>query len=214
LGKKEGDIREDISRTGKSLTSIMDRMRAKLDRDDDPQTWLALKALASAQGQLLKANLSLDPSNKIPLVVGEKLEHFIAKNNVVKELSVEDILDEVPIGDSRVDVIGRISREYIIIEAETIATKCIGKVEKIKSAIANILSGKTVIPEGRGGQILSKIKRQVTTGKPIRLIFAVSRRPYKSTLRDIKKTEDSMIKPEVYYVNREPPFEISSNLLQ
>lgn len=193
----------------------MDRMKQKLKGNDDLETRLALKALASAQSQLLKAYLSLDSSNKVPLVVGETCEHYIAKNNLVKKLSVDDVCCEVPIGGrSIVDVLGRIGKEYVVIEAETIPTKCIKKVEKIKNAIVDILSGKTTVLEEDSDPIFPKIKKQIEMGKPIRLIFAVTGMPYKSTLEEIRKAEGSVIQSEVYYVNSSPPFKTSANLLK
>lgn len=193
----------------------MDRMKQELKGNDDLETKLALKALASAQDQLIKAYFSLGSSNKVPLVVPERSEHYIAKNTLVTKLSVEDIYSEVPIGGgSIVDVLGRIGKEYVIIEAETIPTKCIKKAEKIKNAIADILSGKTTPIEEDSDPIFPKIKKQIEMGKPMRLIFAVTGMPNKSTLNEIRKAEGSVIQPEVYYVDSNPPFKISVNLLK
>lgn len=214
MNKKGNDFRDEIFKTCEKLTFTMDRMRKELKHNEDLQIARAVKALASAQGQLLKAYFSLDPSNQIPLAAGETFAHFLSKNILVKKLSLRDISDEVGIGDSVVDVVGRIGNEFIIIEAETIPTKCIEKIEKLKNAITDIVSGKITILEESSDSIFQKIKNQLATGKPIRLIFGVTRMPYQSTLKDIKKSEDSLIHPEVYYINKLPPFEISSNLLQ
>lgn len=207
-------FREEIFKICERLTSTMDRMRQKLEGNDNLQIARAVKALASAQGQLLKAYFSLDPTNKISLVAGETFQHFLAKNILAKELLLEDISIEVGIGDCIVDVIGRVGEEYVILEAETIPTKCIQKTEKIKNAIADVLSGKISILEESRDSIFQKIKEQLKIGKPVKLIFAVTKMPNQSTLNEIKKAEDHLIRPEVYYVSRLPPFEISHNLLQ
>jgi hypothetical protein len=215
LNKNGNNFRDEIFKTGERLTSTMDRMKENLKHNDDLRIKLALKASASAQSQLLKAYFSLDPSNEVPLVVGESFEHFIAKNNLVKKLSVEDVSDEVPLGGGCVvDVVGRIGKEYVIIETETIPTKCIEKTGKIKNAIVSILSGETMILEEGNDPIFPKIKKQIEARRPMRLIFAVTRKPYLSTLDEIRKAGNSTIRPEVYHVNRLPPFKISPNLLK
>ena len=147
MNKKGNGFRDEIFKTCEKLTFTMDRMRKELKHSEDLQIARAVRALASAQGQLLKAYFSLDLSNQIPLAAGETFAHFLSKNILVKKLSLRDISDEVGIGDSVVDVVGRIGNEFIIIEAETIPTKCIEKIEKLKNAITDIVSGKITILE-------------------------------------------------------------------
>ena len=206
-------LRKEIFKIVERLTSTMDQMKQKLMVNDNSLIKYAVRALASAQDQLLKAYFSLDPSNRIPLAVGETFQHFLAKNSLVQKLLLDDVYYEVGIGDCIVDVVGRIGNEYVILEAETIPIKCIQKVEKIKNELVKVLSGKISILNENENSILQRIKRQLITGKPIRLIFAVTRMPNKSTLSNIKKAENYLIRPEVYYVNKLQPFKISSNLL-
>jgi len=206
-------LRKEIFKIVERLTSTMDQMKQKLMVNDNSLIKYAVRALASAQDQLLKAYFSLDPSNRIPLAVGETFQHFLAKNSLVQKLLLDDVYYEVGIGDCIVDVVGRIGNEYVILEAETIPIKCIQKVEKIKNELVKVLSGKISILNENENSILQGIKRQLITGKPIRLIFAVTRMPNKSTLNNIKKAENYLIRPEVYYVNKLQPFKISSNLL-
>jgi hypothetical protein len=216
LSKKGNEIRDEISKVLGRLTSTLDRVKEELEHSDDLTIRNCVKALASAQGQLFKAYFSLDPSYKIPLQTGETWGHFLAKNALVERLSPEDISAEVRIGDCVFDVVGRIGEEYVIIESETKSSRCIGKIEKIKTEIGNLVSGKIELFEEGSNPIFSKIKKQLMIGKPIRLVFAVTgkRKPNLATLNNIKKAESPLIRPEVYYVDRLPPFEISSDLLQ
>jgi hypothetical protein len=206
-------LRKEIFKIVERLTSTMDQMKQELMFNGNSLIKYAVRALASAQGQLLKAYFSLDPSNRIPPAAGETFQHFLAKNSLAQKLLLNDVCYEVGIGDCVVDVVGRIGDEYVILEAETIPTNCVQKVEKIKNELVKVLSGKISILNENENSILKGIKRQIITGKPIRLIFAVTRMPNKSTLNNIKKAENYLIHPEVYYVNKQPPFKISSNLL-
>jgi len=217
LTDDEDDLEIEISRIIVRLSSTMARMEERLKRNDDSRIRNAVKALASAQGQLLKALFQLDSRFHIPLVTGETWNHYYAKNWLVKKLSLEDISAEVRIGDCIFDAVGRIGEEYVIIEAETKPTKCMAKVEKITKAIDDFVSGKIEILEESNDSIFLKIKKQLAMGKPMRLVFAVTgkRKPNQSTLRDIRKAEGSLIRPEVYYINSaSASLEISPNLLQ
>lgn len=163
---------------------------------------------------MLKAICALDPSYKIPLDARETWEHFLAKNSLVKELPSEHIFPEFGLGECVFDVLARMGGEHVIIEAETDSSKCVEKARKTKTTLANLVSEKLESLEPSSSLIFSEIKKQLKGGKAMRLIFVTTRRPITLTLQDIKKEEDAFIHLEVYYINRIPPFEISSNLLE
>jgi len=168
LGKKESDFSSEIWKVGLKLTTIMDRMKEELNQKDNLRMRKCLKALAKAQGQLLKAFSSFDSSFKISPDAVESWEHFLAKNYLLRKIPSQRISPEFGLGGCIFDVVAK----------------------------------------------LGKVREQLKKGKPIRLIFMVTRKPTTSTLKSIKHEENVLIRPEVYYVNRFPPFEMSSNLLE
>jgi len=214
LGDIESDFSNRIWNVGDKLTIIMDQMKEELKRNDDLRMAKCVRALAKAQGQLLKAFFTFDPSYKILPEAGETWEHFLAKNYLIKELPSEHIFPDYGLGGCIFDVLAKFGDEYTIIEAETIPIKCVEKARKIKTILADLASGKLQTLEPSSNQVLSDIKKHLQHGKPLRLIFVVTREPLGSTLKDIKKEQDDLVHPEVYYVSRIPPFKRSSNLLE
>jgi len=214
LSNDEHDFPRGISAILKRLTTLMDQMKEELKHNDSSEMKRALRALVSSQGQMLKAFFSLDTSYRVPQTAGETWEHFLAKNCLIKGLSSENIFPEVGIGGCVFDVVAKIGGEYVIIETETKTSKCIEKTTRIKKTIGEFLSEKVGILEQNIDSIFSEIKKQLEDGKPVRLIFVVTRKPNTSTLREIKKVGDAFLHPEVYYVSRIPPFQESSNLLE
>ena len=208
------DFSNEIWEVGDKLTAIMDRIKDKLKKKDNFRIRKCLKALAKAQGQLLKAFFTFDPSYKIPPEAGETWEHFLAKNYLIKGLPPQHIFAEFGLGGCVFDVLAKIGEEYAIMEAETNPGKCVEKARKIKTTIADFVSKKLETSELDSSLVLSEIREQLEGRKPLRLIFVVTRKPNTSTLKDIKKEADALIHPEVYYVNKIPPFKKSSNLLE
>jgi hypothetical protein len=212
LGNDMSDFSNELWKVFDKLTAIMDRMKEELKRNDDLAMKKCLRALVSSQGQLLKAICAFDPSYKIPLEAGETWEHFLAENYLVKEIPSEHIFPKFGLGECIVDVVAKIGGESVIIEAETVSGKSVEKARKIKTILTDLVSEKLKILEP--SLTFSEIKEHLKSGKPLRLIFVTTRKPSTLTLQDIKKEENSLINLEVYYVNRIPPFEISSNLLE
>lgn len=199
----------------------MDQMKKALKNNDSLEMKRALRALASSQGRLLQAYFSLDSSYKVPSDTVESWDHFLAKNQMINELNPSinpsDISSELGIGNVRFDVIAKIDGEYVIVEAETDPPKCIKKIERVKRTVNNLVSGEFDLSIDNSAKEFLEIKRQLQTGKPLRVIFAVTRNPINATLENIKKAEDSRIRPEVYYVNPRPKegyWEVSPNLIQ
>lgn len=199
----------------------MDRMKKEQKNNDSLEMKRALRALASSQGRLLQAYFSLHSSYKVPPDTVESWDHFLAKNQMVNELdsSIDssDISSELGIGNVRFDVLAKIGGEYVIVEAETYPPECIKKMERIKKVVNDLVSGELGRSIDSSAKEFLRIKRQLEMGKPLRVIFAVTRNPIKSTLENIKKAEDARVHPEVYYVNplpEEGSFEVSIDLLQ
>jgi len=69
----------------------------------------------------------------------------------------------------RFDVIVQIDGEYAIIEAETTPTKCIGKMERIKKTIDDLVSGRIEVFEENNVAVFFEIKKQLQKGKPLRI---------------------------------------------
>jgi len=214
LGKKESDFSSEIWKVGLKLTTIMDRMKEELNQKDNLRMRKCLKALAKAQGQLLKAFSSFDSSFKISPDAVESWEHFLAKNYLLRKIPSQRISPEFGLGGCIFDVVAKLGKEYVIMEAETAPVSCVEKTKKIKPVIASLASEMPETFDTKSRIILSQIRKQLKKGKPIRLIFVVTRKPTTSTLKSIKHEENVLIRPEVYYVNRFPPFEMSSNLLE
>ena len=207
MNDKEERFRDEMWKVLNNLTSIMDRMREELKRDDDPAIQRASKSfwcLEVSQQNLLKACSWLDPSNLVPPDAKESWEHFLAKNKMVNGLKPQNIFTECSYGEMRFDVIVQIDGEYAIIEAETTPTKCIGKMERIKKTIDDLVSGRIEVFEENNVAVFFEIKKQLQKGKPLRIIFAVTKRPVESTLKKIMTTENFRVHPEVYYVNPKP----------
>ena len=209
----ESDFSNEIWEVGSKLTMIMDRMKEELKRNGNLRLKKCLRALAKAQGQLLKAVSTFNNSYKVPLEAGETWEHFLAKNYLVTEIPLQHIFPEIGFGGCRFDVLAKIGEEYIIIEAETDSGKCAEKVRKIKTAITILMSEKLETLDQDTNRILAGIREQLKGKKPLRLIFILTSKPMTSTLKSIKKEQDALVQLEVYHVNRIPPFKKSSNLL-
>jgi hypothetical protein len=214
LGKEDNDFSSEIFEVGDRLTGIMDRMREKLGQKGNYRMKKCFRALVKAQGELLKAFSSFDDTYKIAPEAGETWEHFLAKNFLIKEIPREHIFPEFGFRGCVFDVVAKIGGEYVIIEAETVPAKCVEKARKIKAVIASLMSEMPETSDADSVRLLSQIRGQLKNGKPIRLIFVVSARPYTSTLKDIKNEGNTLVHPEVYHIKRIPPFGKSSNLLE
>jgi hypothetical protein len=121
---KKNNLQEQIFRIGDELTIIMDQLKEKNNHEIDERTKKekdnVIKALASAQGQILKAYFSYESSFKVPQETGESLAHYVAKNKILETISLpQDIIPQVSVGGCRFDVLVRDKEDYVIVEAET-----------------------------------------------------------------------------------------------
>jgi hypothetical protein len=197
LTEQDG-FRNEIGKALDELAHIVDQMEKELKQNVDLRTEGALRSVASSHDQLAKAFCFLDPSYKVPPDAKESWEHFFAKNKVLDRMKPEEFFSERGYGGMQFDVIAKIKGEYVIIEVETKPTNCIKKIERIKKAIG-ILVAEEIETFGEDNVLFSEIRKQLQDGKALRIIFAVTKRPIETTVKNITRAGNSVVHPEVYY---------------
>jgi hypothetical protein len=227
LNEEAERFRKEIYNVGYRLTLIMDRMKKTLENNPTAIDESTLKCLRSAQDRLLQAYRSFYSSYKAPPDLVESWDHYLAKNEMINRLNPSidpsDVFPEIQFGGARFDAVIKNDRETVIVETETDPSKCVKDMVKIKRAVNLLNSGELdysieALDDADTKKLFAEIKRQVQARKPLRVTFAVTRDPKRSTLENIMNEANSLVSPEVHYVNPKPndkgSFEISRDLLQ
>jgi hypothetical protein len=213
--KVERKAEEEIWKLVSATTNLCDTLK-KANVADDSKIKRCLREVGSAQANLLKAWYHLsDYKFEVPPEAYESLDHFVAKNVVVKKLEglfpeLEFIHQFSGFKGIRPDVLVKTDEEYIILEAETDATECAKKLKNFKLAFDELKN----VTEQDENPVLLAIKKQLDDNQPIKILFALTRKPTPTTLERIKNewANDPRIDVRVHSIQSET-HEVSDNLL-
>lgn len=196
-----------VSRLGYELAGVMDRMKKQLKLQHNEVTEKALRSMVRAQGEILKAYFWLDARERsytVPPDAQESWEHFVAKNEMICRLEPQSVVAECSYGEMRFDAIAKVKEEYVVVEAETKSRACIKKFERIRRTINALVSGGEDALDKDCTPVLAEIQKLLRDGKPLRVVFALTKSPNEIIVKTLLQAGNSQLIPELYYVNPIP----------
>ena len=133
-GDKKGkpNLSKEIWKAVSTVTDLYELLKETKNNAPNSESEKRFREVESAQLHLFKAWYTLKPEYVVPAERSESFDHFIAKNEIVKDLkklvpTLEIIHQFKGFSGCRPDVLVKTNEEYIILEAETDSGECMRK---------------------------------------------------------------------------------------